>query len=172
MSLRRISRADSEKDLAVLTPEALSLLGLMPADRVRIMSAVLSMDGTHVRVKSKSLRSSTGAASRITPEDTGVSESYPAPGNIYLDAHARRELGVEKESRYPILVQADVRAGLMSRMFVYGLSFLLGVSAILELVNLIAGDLSPGISAAVGVGMSVALTVTVAYADTRSRLSH
>jgi hypothetical protein len=101
-------------------------------------------------------------------------EEYPQPDKIYLDADARRTLGLAvTNSEYPVLVRPNVARLFASRALFYGITLVLGVSTILQVIRSFGvATKSPGAQATIALASALALTFLLTLLDLRGRLQY
>jgi hypothetical protein len=168
------ARLDSEKNIAILHPKNIGLLGLHEGDYVRLRTAIKDADGRHV---TKSITIRTFAGSIRDSQTLQSSETdYPKLTQIYVDADGRRALGLrDKERGAPVVVTADIRKLFLSRALFYGLTYFVGIAGLAATARVLL-DWSRGVDssdalvfliAAVAAGL---LTATLAVVDIRSRV--
>lgn len=143
MRLRRLhlrvckpSWLDSEKQLCVLHPSHMSMIGVRTGDYVRI-SAVRRTEDQPNLVRSLSFRCTEGSRTRIRRLDSEI--DYPRVGEVYLDQESREALG-DVAIDDLVVVSAALGDRLMSRLLVYGASLFLAVMSLLPVFDRFLGD--------------------------------
>lgn len=168
------ARLDSEKNIAVLHPKNIGLLGLHEGDYVRLRTAVKGADGRHV-TRSITIRTFAGT-SRDWQTPQSPETEYPKLTQIYVDADGRRALGLQaKERGAPIVVTADIRKLFLSRALAYGLTYFVGIAGLAATTRVVldwrrgvdSSDTLVYVIAAVIAGL---LTAWLAVVDVRSRV--
>jgi gamma-glutamylcyclotransferase len=167
---------DSEKNLCILHPRNIAQLGLVEGEYVNIICVVRA--GEQFRMRKLTLRVFGGSTGQIVVEDVpdipDVPENYPQSVKIYLDADARRALGLAvASSEYPVLVRPNVARLFASRALYYGITLVIGVSTILEVLQAFrVAATSSAAQAAIALTSAVALTCLLTLLDLRGRLQY
>jgi len=155
---------DAEKQLCVVHPRNLELLGVQSGEFVslhRPEAAEAAFLDRRITLRC------------IAAEIEGAA-GYPDLARIYLDKACRARLGITGHaSEYlgiPILVRPSVLKAIQSRVVAYGITVLLGASTFVEL----AGRLFPHAGnigvAVIGLGVAIGLTFVLAFLDLRAKL--
>lgn len=167
LPLYRPSWLDSEKNIVVLHPRAIQLLGLYPGDYARLRVAVRATDAPQendvFEVRSISLRVFPGTDAEVWRAHERI--TYPQPNEIYIDAYGRRALGLDRHDQgTPVTVTADVGRLFLGRLVFYAATLLLSFIALQPLADAI------GNAAAVLLG--VVITALVSLFDLRARVQY
>jgi hypothetical protein len=159
---------DSEKQIAVLHPKMISLLGLVEGEWVRLYT-VQPADGKYQR-RPMSLRVFGGSAPTVQRE--GKPMPYPNVAEVYLDHDGRRRLGVQEGD--PIMVRPDILRLLASKLLFYGIALFLSGAALIGPFVLFGQHLGVGEVAAASLALGVAfvLTLCLVVLDIRGRVHY
>lgn len=161
---------DSEKQLAILHPNTIKLLGLEEGDAVRV-TVTTPGDREGRTIRSLNRRVLPGSADEV--HRRGDMCAYPAPGEIYLDLDARNQLGISDEG-YPAWVTAHARRLVLRRIVVYGLTLFLalaGLSGPLGDIGASLGVTAAGTAVAT-LALAVLVTLAVVVFDLRSKVHY
>jgi len=173
LPLYPISRNDSEKNYCVMHPDRIKTLGLQEGEFARLfVAATLNQDDSQANIKAISIRVFSGSASEVTRESGKA--PYPNRSEFYLDRDGRIQLGLPETGWHgiPILIRPALWQALSTRAIFYGLTALLGIGAIFQLLQAFAPQWNSYIQAAAALAASAALTITVSIIDLRSRFRY
>jgi gamma-glutamylcyclotransferase len=158
LSLYRSSRLDMEKNICVLHPDNIRLLGLDEGEYVAVRIAGFD-ENTKYKIKQHTLRVFGGTASVIDRDGLETTE-YPKPNELYLDLDGRLRLGVPKDAfGIPVIVSASISKLFASRLLYYGITLFLSMVAISPLVQEVLSVF--GISQIVGLGIALLLSTVI-----------
>jgi hypothetical protein len=163
---------DSERQIAVLHPHTIRLLGLSEADSIRIRVAIPSSGGGY-RLKEITRRVFPGSASEV--HRRGEMRPYPDPGELYLDLDARAELEIANaatrpdEVPIPAWISSHVPRVVASRVLVYGVTLFLALAGLYGIIDAFADQRSAALAALV---LAVVLTAGVVFVDLRTKLQY
>jgi hypothetical protein len=172
LKLHQAQQIDAEKGICVMEERNLLLLGLQPGDFVDIRYARPSPEGPVLvgRVTLRAFPAST-ARGEATPENP---HSYPQQDRIYLDSDCRHALGIHSQASVyldsPLLVSASVIKSIQARAVIYGLTILLGITTITQVLQMFFSSLSPAITGALALLIATTLTAGIAVIDVRSKV--
>jgi hypothetical protein len=161
---------DGERGICVLHPRTISLLGLAEGQHATLACVV--PDADEFRVRKASFRVYCGTVGKVR-EGSPTEEDYPLPTKVYLDADGVRRLGIPDGGRnYPILIYADVVRLLAGRTLFYGVTFLLGIQAILEILRGLnaLSAYQEWVQTCVALVAATVLTLAVAFVDIRGKV--
>jgi hypothetical protein len=123
-------------------------------------------------IKALSIRVFSGSASEVTRESGKA--PYPSRSEFYLDKDGRLQLGLPESDWQgtPILIRPALWRALSSRAIFYGLTALLGIGAIFQLLQSFAPRWDSYLAAGVALAASAAVTIGVSIVDLRSRFHY
>ncbi len=168
LPLYRGSWLDSEKNICIMHPKLISLLGLEEGEYVNIY-AVCSRNDCRRDLHKLVRRVYSGVPDSI-PRD-GKKIKYPQPTEFYLDLDGRIALHLEAEQQgYPIIVRPSVVRIIRKRAIFYGLTLLLGIDAI---NSLLAPFFLPSalIRFLMTIFLATLIMLIVTYYDVRDKIS-
>jgi hypothetical protein len=149
-------------------------LGLQEGDFVRIFTVVSNSSalGSSFKVNALTTRVFTGSATEVARGSTPV--SYPDQAELYLDKDARMRLGFPERgwAGTPAFVRPALWRALASRIAFYGLTVLLGITALIQLLQAYGGHLGPAVNASIALAVSLLITFTVSVIDLRARFRY
>lgn len=146
LPLRRAAWIDSEKNICVLHPKNIALLGLNDGQYIKVRVVVSDKDGKY-RVRKYSFRVFSGSAPTIKRREEEI--NYPRIDEFYLDLEGRTRLGIpENIVNVPAVISVDIWRLLTSRLLYYGVALFLAIAALSSMVQDIISALSPGVSSA------------------------
>jgi gamma-glutamylcyclotransferase (GGCT)/AIG2-like uncharacterized protein YtfP len=159
---------DSEKQIAVLHPKTISLLGLIEGEWVRLYAVEEQDAGYGLRLLSRRVF----GGSAPTVQRGGKPMSYPDVAEAYLDSDGRRRLGVEEGD--PVMVQPDVLRLVASRLLFYGVTLFLSGAALVTPFVLLGKrlDIAGATAASVALGLALVLTILLVLLDIRGRVHY
>lgn len=169
------ARLDSEKNIAVLHPKNIRLLGLNEGDYVRLRTAVIGAGGRRV-TKSLTIRTFGGSITDRQARGRASESDYPKLDTIYVDADGRHLLGLAEDERgTPIVVTADIPKLFLSRTLFYGLTYFVGIAGLAATTRVAldwrrAGDSSDALVYLISAAVAALLTAGLAVVDIRSRV--
>ncbi len=165
------SWADSEKNICVLHPNNIALLGLEEGEYVKMLGAALQDDGRYV-IRQHSRRVFSGTADQIyTGEGLGRA-AYPQIDRLYMDADGRQE--IEASVGTPVIIRPDVWRLFASRSLFYGIALFLSLDALLTLTNEMDSFFGGSLIARLGFSLAVGVVVTIVFSlfDIRGRVKY
>jgi gamma-glutamylcyclotransferase len=168
-----ISRNDAEKNYCVLHADRIKVLGLQEGEFARVFATKASSNvATSVEVKAITVRVFSGSASEVTRFAKKI--PYPDRSEVYLDRDARQELGFPERGwvRTPVLIMPALSRALASRALFYGLTVLLGIGALFQVLQAFAPHWPPYVDAVVALALSFAITIVLSFIDLRSRFRY
>jgi gamma-glutamylcyclotransferase (GGCT)/AIG2-like uncharacterized protein YtfP len=168
-----ISKNDAEKNYCVLHPDRIKILGLQDGEFIRLFAATLDIteDATAAKAKAITIRVFTGSADEITRSEQ---EKYPDRAKLYLDMDVRQQLGLPDHDWQgtPVLVRPALGRAFASRALFYGLTILLGIGAVFQILQAFAPQLESYANAAISLVASGAITLWLSIVDLRSRFRY
>jgi hypothetical protein len=170
LKLSQARRGDAEKGICIMHERNLLLLGLQPGDFIDIhrVSPVEGSEATVQQITRRAFPAGDNAGS-------APSGTYPDLDRIYIDAQDRSALGIDTPaSEYlgsPLLVRPSVKKAIQARSVAYGLTMLLGVTTLSQILQLFDPHLSSVVTIIVALTMAAALTGLIATFDVRSKIS-
>jgi len=174
LPLYAMSRNDSEKNYCVLHQDRIKVLGLNEGDYVRLYAASAPCDDElrPVEVRSLTVRVFSGSASSIGGETSG--RVYPDRSELYLDSDGRQRLGLPQSgwTGTPVLVRPAIWRALAGRAVFYGLTALLGIGAMFQLLHAFAPQWSLHADALIALAATMTLTFILSVVDLRARLRY
>ena len=162
LRLAQARAADVERGLCVLHERNLEALGVQPGEFVEVLRPIRA-DGK-CRVGRITLRCSKAG--------TGTGTDYPSMERIYLDEQSRDDLLIARDRPYlgmPLLVRPSNWRAIQSRLVLYGITVLVGISAFTDIVGRLSGW-SSTLVAVVALALAGIVTVGLALFDLRAKL--
>lgn len=156
----RSSTFDSEKNICVLHPHNIRLLGIEEGEYVKVFASVRN-DGNKYKVQSHSFRVFSGVADEITRE--GIDrEEYPRHDKVYIDLDGRLKLGIGKDDYdVPVIIKPSIRRLMMSRSLLYGVMLFLSIDAIILLFSEIGQIFNLNNSFQLGISIFIAVIIVI-----------
>lgn len=168
-----ISKNDAEKNYCVLHPDRIKILGLQEGEYIRLFAATptIAEDARAAKTEALTIRVFTGSSDEIT---RSKQEEYPDRAKLYLDMNARQRIGFPNHDwqETPVLVRPALGRALAVRALFYGLTILLGVGAVFQILQAFAPHWNSYAYAAVSLGASGAITLSLSVVDLRSRFRY
>ena len=168
-----MSRNDVEKNYCVLHPDRTRVLGLQDGDFARLYAAAgLAGQAGQVEVKAITIRVFSGSATEIAR--AGQQTPYPDRSEIHLDRDARQQLGFADRDweGTPVLIRPAMWQALAARALFYGLTVLLGIGAVFQILQAFAPHWGSLIDAGVALAVSLVITVSLSVVDLVSRFRY
>lgn len=169
-----MSRNDAEKNYCVLHPDRIKVLGLQDGDFARLYAAAAPADKADpvAEIKAITIRVFSGSATEIAR--AGAQAPYPDRSDVYLDQDARRQLGFADRGweRTPVLIRPALWRALGARALFYGLTVLLGIGAVFQILQAFAPHWGSHVDALVALILSLIITVGLSVVDLRSRFRY
>lgn len=173
LPLHSISRNDSEKNYCVLHPDRIRVLGLQEGEFARLfVASTPEKDDICTTVRAISIRVYSGSATEVTRVTGKV--PYPDRSEVYLSEDERRSLKLPESgwTGTPVLIRPALWPALSSRAIFYGLTALLGIGALFQLLQAFEPRWPSYIHAGVALAASALVTVTMSVIDLRSRFRY
>jgi gamma-glutamylcyclotransferase (GGCT)/AIG2-like uncharacterized protein YtfP len=169
-----MSRNDVEKNYCVLHADRIKVLGLQDGDFARLYAAATPADNADpvAEVKAITIRVFSGSATEIAR--AGAQTPYPDRSDVYLDQDARRQLGFPDRGweRTPVLIRPALWRALAARTLFYGLTVLLGIGAVFQILQAFAPRWGSHVDALVALILSLIITIGLSVVDLRSRFRY
>jgi gamma-glutamylcyclotransferase (GGCT)/AIG2-like uncharacterized protein YtfP len=173
LPVQAISRNDAEKNYCVLHPDRIKILGLQEGEFIRLFAATptIADDAKSAKTKALTIRVFTGSADEIT---RSKQEVYPDQAKLYLDMDGRQKLGFPNHAwqETPVLVRPALGRALAGRALFYGLTVLLGIGAVFQILQAFAPHMNSYANAAVSLAASGTITLWLSAVDLRSRFRY
>ena len=160
---------DSEKNIAILHPNNIKLLGLNEGDYITL-EAINNKKGQNVNyITLRSIRVFSGIADGINRKSEKI--SYPLMEEVYIDQDVRDSLNIPIGT--PILVKPDIRKLIWGRLIFYVTSLLIAVISLAStLEGLFASIKLPGYGFIAAFLLAIILTIVLAIFDIKSRVNY
>lgn len=169
-----MSRNDVEKNYCVLHADRIKVLGLRDGDFARLYAAAAPADNGDpvAEVKAITIRVFSGSATEIAR--AGAQTPYPGRSDVHLDQDARRQLGFPDRDweRTPVLIRPALWRALGDRALFYGLTVLLGIGAVFQILQAFAPHWGSHIDALAALVFSLLITMGLSVVDLRSRFRY
>jgi AIG2-like family len=169
-----MSRNDAEKNYCVLHPDRIKVLGLQDGDFARLYAAAAPVDNAVLvaEVKAITIRVFSGSATEIARAGSQI--PYPDRSDVYLDKDTRRQLGFPDRDweRTPVLIRPALWRALGARALFYGLTVLLGIGAVFQMLQAFAPHWGSVADALVALILSLIITMGLSVVDLRSRFRY
>ena len=169
-----MSRNDVEKNYCVLHADRIKVLGLQDGDFARLYAAAAKADNADpvAEVKAITIRVFSGSATEIAR--AGAQIPYPGRSDVHLDQDARRQLGFPDRGweGTPVLIRPALWRALGARALFYGLTVLLGIGAVFQILQAFAPHWGAHIDALVALILSLIVTIGLSVVDLRSRFRY
>lgn len=162
LEVSRPAVADSEKNIAVVHPRPLELIGLQPGGFVTLRTTTTGRRG-RPRVSRISVRAFSGSDDDLSHVGRPV---YPTDREVAIDSEIRARLGAQAGDG--IWVSASAIPLLRERLFYYAVTTFLGIAALKPVLEEAGAGRGP--SFAVSAGATVIVTFVVAVAELRQRI--
>lgn len=172
LSLMRPSKFDSEKNICVLHPKQIDLLGLREGEYVEIFGAMSDADGDY-RIHKYTSRVFSGSADTILRGRERI--SYPRVDEAYVDLDGRLRLGIPTgATEVPVVVRPSVSRLIAGRALYYGIALFLSMDGVLALIQQIEPllGISRVVSLCLAVLIAVLATLVFCIADIRGRVQY
>ncbi|MFI6168856.1 gamma-glutamylcyclotransferase family protein [Nocardia sp. NPDC051052] len=159
---------DSEKRICILHPKNIVLLGLEEGEHVEVECSTLRNHKVITKVARYRVHSS-----ERRPEQ---SRNYPEIDCVYLDRECRDELALPREldpfPNWPVLVRPSISHLLRRRVAVYGITFLLGIASLGQVLGLLLPQFNGIPRGVAAVILSIIATALVAWIDVRAKVRY
>lgn len=173
LPMYRPSVLDCEKQICVLHPHNIRLLGLAQGDYITVTSAVANLERGYSVCK---LSRRVFAGTPATLHGPSIKKvGYPEPHKFYIDLDGRLALGLSRDDQaMPVLISADTTRLFLSRVLHYGATLLVGLLAIYPLLQTACAalKLSPLWGVVGTITLAYAITVAITLVDLRSRVQY
>ena len=159
---------DCEKNIAILHPNIIKLLGISEGDYITL-EAINSNRNRENYINLFRIRAFSGIANEI--KSTKKTGSYPYTDHIHLDEHTRRKLGIKKGM--PVLIKADIKNLVFVRLLFYVTSLLIAVISLAGTLEAFFRFINhPGYGSVAAILLAIILTCTLALYDIKSKVNH
>jgi gamma-glutamylcyclotransferase (GGCT)/AIG2-like uncharacterized protein YtfP len=169
-----ISRNDGEKNYCVLHPDRIKVLGLQEGEFARLFAVAhpSEKDDDAVDVTALTIRIFSGSATEV--ERSSKKSPYPDRSEVYLDKDARQQLGFPELDweLTPVLIRPALWRALAARALFYGLTVLLGIGAVFQVLQAFEPHWNSYVDAGVALAISAAITIALSIVDLRSRFRY
>ena len=169
-----MSRNDVEKNYCVLHADRIKVLGLQDGDFARLYAAAAPAGnaGPVAEVKAITIRVFSGSATDIARAGSQI--PYPGRSDVHLDRDARRQLGFPDKNweGTPVLIRPALWRALGARALFYGLTVLLGIGAVFQILQAFAPHWGSLVDALASLILSLIITVGLSVVDLRSRFRY
>lgn len=168
LKVRQTNWTESEKRICILHPKNIALLGLEEGEYVEIECSTLQ----NRKIIPKTVRL------RVYTSESRHSQTRPYPeiDYVYIDRECRDELGLSRNAgsflNWPVLVRPSVTHLLRRRVAVYGITFLLGIASLGQVLGLLAPNLTNMQRGVTAVVCAIVATAFVALIDVRAKIRY
>ena len=162
LRLSQARAADVERGLCVLHERNLEALGVRPGEFVQVLRPIRADGKCQVR----------RITLRCSKAGTGTGPDYPSMERIYLDEQSRDELLIDRDRPHlgmPLLVRPSNWRAIQSRLVLYGITVLLGISAFTDIVGRLTGWSNRSVAVA-ALTLAGIVTVGLALFDLRAKM--